>query len=450
MASPDQEPLSVEDARILALEEGPVRGHTCKLVLLDGMRDADELRAHVASRLHREQRLSLRLVGGDAPAWEPDPDIDVGRQVRDAGGVDEAGLRAAVGTLMAERLPRDRPLWAIDVVAVGGSRTALVWRIHHALADGSTAMRMARNVLFDDGVGQRDAGERVDAAASGPASGGRSSSRDDGATATRSAAGGGDGAAEARSRLAPLRSALHVPTALRRELARRGAETALDAEIGERREVAFVDVELAEVKRIAHALPEHATVNDVVLAAVAGGLRTWLEGLDAHPRALRVKVPVSLHQPGDDDGNRDSFICVDLPIEEPDPVARLRSIAAETRVRKRDHDAETLDAFFRDLAHMSSSVERFAEHWAASPRVFTLNVSNVPGPRGPLAVLGAPVTAMHSLAEIGHRHALRVAVVSAVGQIGFGFCADADALGSPQPIADGVAAELRALSGALG
>jgi len=428
MPSAAPEPLSVEDARILALEEGPVRGHTCKLVLLDGVRGVEELREHVGSRLDREHQLGARLVEGDTPTWEPDPDVEIERQVRDAGGVDEAGLCEAVGALMAERLPRDRPLWALDVVAIEGGRTALVWRIHHALADGSTAMRMARTVLFDD---------RPDAPT--PAA----------APVSRAAPGAGDGAVEARgaarSRLAPLRAALHVPATLRRELARRGAETALDAEIGERRAVAFVDIGLDEVKRIAHALPERATVNDVVLTAVAGGLRAWLAGLDAHPHVLRVKVPVSLHQPGDDDGNRDSFICVDLPIDEADPVARLRAVAAETRERKRDHDAQTLDAFFRDLSHMSSSLERFAEHWAESPRVFTLNVSNVPGPRGPLSVLGAPVASVHSLAEIGHRHALRVAVVSANGRIGFGFCADADAIGSPQPIADGVAAELRAL-----
>jgi WS/DGAT/MGAT family acyltransferase len=444
MPSSVPEPLSVEDARILALEEGPVRGHTCKLVLLDGVRGVDELREHVGARLEREHRLGVRLVEGDAPTWEPDTAIEIERQVRDAGGVDEAGLRETVGVLMAERLPRDRPLWALDVVAIEGGRTALVWRIHHALADGSTAMRMAHNVLFDD--------TKSSATPASVAAGGPTSPALAGAPA-HAGVGLGDGAVEAhggRSRLAPLRAALHVPAALHRELARRGAETALDAEIGERRAVAFVDVELDAVKRIAHAMPERATVNDVVLTAVAGGLRAWLDGLDAHPHVLRVKVPVSLHQPGDDDGNRDSFICVDLPIDEADPVARLSAVAAETRERKRDHDAQTLDAFFRDLSHMSSSLERFAEHWAASPRVFTLNVSNVPGPRGPLSVLGAPVASMHSLAEIGHRHALRVAVVSANGQIGFGFCTDADAIGSPQPIADGVAAELRMLAAALG
>jgi len=443
-----REPLSVEDARILALEEGPVRGHTCKLVLLDGSRGVEQLRAHVGSRLDRERRLGLRLIEGDAPAWAPDPDVEIDRQVRDAGRVDDEGLRATVGALMAERLPRDRPLWALDVVAVEGGRTALVWRIHHALADGMTAMRMVRRVLLDDepasdagAVQPPSAGAAGFAAGPGVAEHGLSVAEREGAAHPRQ---------PAISRLAPLRLALRVPVALERELARRGAETALDAEIGARRAVAFVDVELDEVKRIAHALPERATVNDVVLTAVAGGLRAWLEGLDAHPATLRVKVPVSLHHPGDDAGNRDSFICVDLPIDEPDPVARLGAIAAETRARKRDHDAETLDAFFRDLTHLSSSLERFAEHWAESPRVFTLNVSNVPGPHGPLSVLGAPVASLHSLAEIGHRHALRVAVVSAAGRIGFGFCADADAIGSPQPIAAGVAAELSALTRALG
>jgi diacylglycerol O-acyltransferase len=434
----DRELLSVEDARILALEEGPIRGHTCKLVLLGEERGVDELRAHVAARLGRERRLSLRLAESEAPAWELDPDVEIERQVRDAGSVDEAGLRATVGVLMAERLPRDRPLWALDVVAVEGGRTALVWRIHHALADGMTAMRMVRRVLLDDPREGSGGDPRAGSPAAPPARAAPAG------TTPPEAAG-----RSLRSRLAPLRTALQVPAALERELARRGADTALDAAIGERREVAFVDVELDEVKRIAHALPERATVNDVVLTAVAGGLRAWLEGLDAHPYVLRVKVPVSLHQPGDEEGNRDSFICVDLPIDEADPVARLGAIATETRERKRDHDAETLDSFFRDLSHMSSSLERFAEHWAESPRVFTLNVSNVPGPRGELSVLGAPVASLHSLAEIGHRHALRVAVVSAGGRIGFGFCADADAIGSPQPIADGVAAELRALAAAL-
>ena len=80
-----------------------------------------------------------------------------------------------------------------------------------------------------------------------------------------------------------------------------------------------------------------------------------------------------------------------------------------------------------------------------SPRVFTLNVSNVPGPPGPQRVLGSPLLELHSLAEIAHRHALRVAVVSAAGRISFGLCADPDAVDRLDTIAHGIEREVQAL-----
>ena len=85
-----------------------------------------------------------------------------------------------------------------------------------------------------------------------------------------------------------------------------------------------------------------------------------------------------------------------------------------------------------------------------SPRVFTLNVSNVPGPADPQSVLGAPLLALHSLAEIAHHHALRVAIVSASGRISFGLCADADAIDRLDLIAHGIEREIHALGGAVG
>ncbi|HEX2071445.1 MAG TPA: wax ester/triacylglycerol synthase domain-containing protein, partial [Thermoleophilaceae bacterium] len=133
MAISGAEALSDEDARILALEQGPVRGHTCKVAIVDGRIDMTGLRERVDRRLGRERLLSLRLADGDPPCWEPDPAFDVARHVRDAGAVAEDDLHELVGRLMAERLPRDRPLWALDAVRVGGRRSALVWRIHHAL-----------------------------------------------------------------------------------------------------------------------------------------------------------------------------------------------------------------------------------------------------------------------------------------------------------------------------
>ena len=85
-----------------------------------------------------------------------------------------------------------------------------------------------------------------------------------------------------------------------------------------------------------------------------------------------------------------------------------------------------------------------------SPRVFTLNVSNVPGPREPQRALGSPLlNKLHSLAEIAHRHALRVAVVSAGGRISFGLCADPEAVDGLGTIADGIERELKGLATAL-
>ena len=327
---------------------------------------------------------------------------------------------------METPLDRGHPLWAMEVVSpLAGGRTALVWRIHHAVADGVTAMRMARELL------PQATAEEPPARRSGPAQG-RSG------PLPRTLASG-------------LSSAARLSGTVRQELGRRAIRSPLDRRVGPRREVAFVDAPLDELRRIGHAAPERATVNDVALSAVSAGLRTWLDQLGAPAAGLRAKVPVSLHQAGGPDtANRDSFMVVDLPLEQDDPLARLLAVARETRNRKARRDAETLDAFFRDLSHLSRSLKRHAEHWAMSPRVFTLNVSNVPGPPGPQSVLGAPLLELHTLAEIAHRHALRVAIVSASGRISFGLCADPDAIDGLDLVADGIGREIHALGRAVG
>jgi hypothetical protein len=187
------------------------------------------------------------------------------------------------------------------------------------------------------------------------------------------------------------------------------------------------------------------TVNDVVLCAVAGGLRRGLlDGVEV-PR-LRAKVPVSLHH-GGDESNRDSFICVDLDMEEADPARRLSAISRDSRARKQAADADAIDRFFATLTERSPRAARLAARWSMTPHVFALNVSNVRGPAGALTVLGRPVTAVASLAEVAQRHALRIACVSAAGRMTFGLCADADALPRVAAIAEGIEAELDALLG---
>jgi len=443
------ERLGREDAAVLRLERGNVHGHTCKVLVIDGERGAGDVRELVERRIGAAPALRRRLVPTPLriapPAWIDEPDLELDRHVRD--GPADQGLSSIVGRLMAEGLDLRRPPWAIDVVPLDGGRTALVWRLHHAMADGATAVRLAEALLLDEAP----EGDRP--APRAPRPRGAPSAAALVAWGVADRARGAASAARAALSQRGWRSAAHtaarLPAAFRRELLSRAPETPLDRSVGPSREVAFAGAPLAELKRIGHAAPERATVNDVVLAAVGGALRSWLTRRGGAVGEIRVKVPVSLHARAADPANRDSFICVDVPLEHDDPVERLVAVARETRERKREHDAETLDAFFRDLSHLSRSLDRHAEAWAASPRVFTLNVSDVPGPRGPRWVTGAPLLELHTLAEIAHRHALRIAVISAADRISFGLCADPGVVDGVAEIAAGIERELAALGAAL-
>ena len=412
-------PLTPEDRAILDLESDTVAGHTCKVILIDAPAPGiDELRASVASRLADAPALMTKLGGAeDDPAWVPAEDLDITRRVGEGGvtvPLDDAGLRREVGSLFAQRLDRDRPLWRMDLLPLTDDRAALVWRIHHALADGTAAMRFARAVLWDE-----------DAARGTVRPHPSEHERDD------------------------ARRRGHLVRFVEREFGETAHRSPFDARIGTRREIAFASVELATLHDAARSLAG-ATVNDAVLTVVAGGLRAWLEHHHGSLGTIRVKVPVSLHHEGDDAGNRDSFFAVAVPLSEPDPVARLAAVHAATATRKTEHDAETMDELLDHLARVSPRLERLCERIEANPRRFALSVSNVPGPRNPVSILGARVARVYSLAEIGRRHALRVAAVSVADRICFGFCADPGIVDDVGEMATGLEADAAALVAAAG
>jgi hypothetical protein len=180
-------------------------------------------------------------------------------------------------------------------------------------------------------------------------------------------------------------------------------------------------------------------VNDVVLAVVTGGMRRWLSARQARVEHIRVKVPVSLHRPGekrDQLGNRDSFLVIDLPILEPDIREQLIAISRETSERKGAHDADELDALIQEAEHLP-----MGDHvvdLTMSPHVFALNVSNVPGPPGPLYVMGGRVASLDGVAEVAQAHALRVGARSSLGRLSFGLCADPDAVPDLDLIVEGM------------
>ncbi len=413
MGTTVKRPLSPEDRAILALESPTVAGHTCKVIVLGAPAPGiGALRGAVEGRLDAAPALTWRLGGApSAPEWVPDESFEIERHVIEhPEPLQPAQLAGSVADLFAQHLDRARPLWRLDVLRIEDGSTALVWRIHHALADGTATMRFVRTVLC------REAEHPAPAPA----------------------------AAQAAHAADDARRRAHLGAFIQREFARSRGGSPFDGRIGTRRHVAFAQAPL-------HALHDAAkraagaTLNDAVLASVAGGLRRWIEEHHGRLGDVRVKVPVSLHHEGDDAGNRDSFFSLGLPLNEPDPVARLRAIHAATSVRKAEHDAQELDELARRLSKLSPALGRFCDRLEHSPRRFALNVSNVPGPRNALAVLDAPVRSMHSLAEIGERHALRVSVVSFAGTLYFGLLADPGLVDGLESLAGGVEAEAEAL-----
>jgi hypothetical protein len=136
---------------------------------------------------------------------------------------------------------------------------------------------------------------------------------------------------------------------------------------------------------------------------------------------------------------------VDLPLSEPDPVARLHAVNRETRERKAHHDAEAVYDVLGALERFAPPIAGVAQRALTNPREFTLNVSNVPGPRSPISVLGRPVRNLYSFAEIGERHPVRVAAVSLCDTMQFGVLTDPDVVPGTDTLARGIEASISEL-----
>lgn len=405
-------PLEDQDIRILDVEGPTIVGHTCKVVRLGppGV-EFDQLFETVASRIGAVPELTWKLDPGPGPpAWTPDEDFRLHRHLvllEDGRPLDTGEIAAASSRLFAEKLDRSRPLWRIDVARTENGGTILIWRIHHALADGTTAMRLGREILWHP----EDASAPAAAAATVRAK--KMAADDD-------------------------RRRRHLLGLFEREFTRTSGPSPFDGVIGTERSIAFATISLSGIHDAGKEVAG-ATLNDSVLSVVAGAIRHWMELHGEHELGpVRVRVPVSLHHGEDDGGNRDSFFSVPLPINEPEPVKRLTEIREQTEVRKMDHDAEELDTILRKISNASPRLRRFYSRFESNPRRFALNISNVRGPASPVMVLEAPVETVHSIVEIGERHALRVSALSVGDRLCFGFCADPELIQDLDVMAEGI------------
>jgi diacylglycerol O-acyltransferase / wax synthase len=200
-------------------------------------------------------------------------------------------------------------------------------------------------------------------------------------------------------------------------------DTSLNQPVGAGRRLAIIHGRLDPVKQIAHAC--HATVNDVVLAAVAGGLRQLLAGRGEDVAGLvqRAMVTISLHdeRPGQAEGNKPGWMMVPLPVGEPDPARRLDLIAAETAARKHRARPQAGSGIFRFAAGQRAWYRHFPRQ-----RSVNLVVTNAPGPPMPLYLAGARLRELFPMMPVMGNLTLVVAVLSYDGQLNLTAVADRD------------------------
>jgi WS/DGAT/MGAT family acyltransferase len=215
---------------------------------------------------------------------------------------------------------------------------------------------------------------------------------------------------------------------VREELAPAPASS-LNVPIGPQRRYALARARLSDLKAIKNALG--GTVNDVVLAAAAGGLRRLLEERGEAPpeRGLRAMVPVNLRTGDDGDGfgNRVSSLFVHLPVCEPDPVRRYLVTAGETAELKTGGDARSSAELLALAGLAPPLLHSVLARSATGRRLFNLTVTNVPGPRRPLYAFGARLEEILPLVPLAADHAVGIAVVSYRNKVFFGLSGDARA-----------------------
>jgi WS/DGAT/MGAT family acyltransferase len=415
--------------------------HVGALVIFDGPAPSrDEFRAHLAARLRRvpryRQKLAFPPLEAGRPFWVDDPNFNIDYHVRHTalpkpGSEDQ--LRELAGRIFSQRLDRSKPLWEVWIVhGLEGGRFSLISKTHHALVDGVSGVDIA-TVLFDlSPVPDELEPEQVWTPSPEPSD-------------VELVAEGVVGLARTPFSLAgrALGALQHPGETIGR--AREAAEglgevvwagmnpapdVPLNVQIGPHRRVRWVQSRLADFKEVKNSLG--GTVNDAVLAVVAGALRRWLHdrGVRTEGVELRALVPVSIR--GDDErgslGNRIAAMRGPLPVYVEDPVERLRLVQegmGQLKESKQALGAEVI-AGLTDFAPPTLLAQ--ASRLNFSTRLFNLIVTNVPGPQFPLYLLGREMEEIVPIAFLPENHALAVAIMSYNGKVDFGLLADYDAL----------------------
>ena len=381
--------------------------------------------------------------------WVDDPHFRLTYHVRHTalprpGG--DAQLKHLAGRVFSQTLDRARPLWEVWLVeGLAHDRFALLSKTHHALVDGVSGVDIA-TVLFDTSPQPVPVAPPRHPWVARPLPTGTQLLADallERATVPAEIVRGVRAAARGPRQLAAkLGESLAGLGALTQAGVRPAPRSPFNVRIGPHRRFTWVTAELDELKRVKNRLG--GTVNDVVLATVAGALGSYMRSHDhaTDGVVLRAMVPVSVRSSEERGtlGNRVAAMWVPLPVGETDAARRLLAIADETAIVK--HSGQALGAqALTDMAGFAPpTLLAQAARLQARQRIFNLVVTNVPGPQFPLYVLGRKLEVIYPMVPLAENTAVGFAVVSYNGKLAFGLTADFDAI----PDAELLARELRA------
>jgi WS/DGAT/MGAT family acyltransferase len=414
-----------------------------------GSPSLEELRSQLERRLELLPRFRCRLSSPRTgrlswPSWQDDERFDIAHHLRRAtlpapGG--RADLLEWLGDFYSHRLDRAHPLWQMTLVdGLEDGGWAIAAKVHHSLVDGMSGSSVTTAILDavpdpdPDSMGVLEALEQAVE---------EERNRSRLASVADRARSGIDVALHPR-KLGAVFSRSKEMAALLVDEVIAAPSTSLNVRIGGSRRLDELAVPLEDLKAIKRALG--GTVNDVVLASVAGGLQRLFshreESLEG--RTVRAMVPVSVRVAGESLalGNRVTSLFVELYVEEPDPVLRYRKTAAAAEDLKAGGQAAGGETLV-ELAGMAPPlVHGVVAQLAFTPRLFNLTITNVPGPQTTLYAFGAPLRHVIPLVPIFAGHALGVAAVSYDGEVTFGLNADRGSVHDLDVFRDGIAESL--------
>jgi WS/DGAT/MGAT family acyltransferase len=440
------ERLSYLDNSFLALETRTTHMHVAGIAVFEaaplrneeGGIDTERIRKLVESKLHLIPRYRQRLAWVPFerhPTWVDDEHFNIEYHVRHyslprPGSFDQ--LRSLIGIIMSQQLDRSKPLWEFNVVeGLEDDRFALVSKIHHCMIDGIAGVDLMAVLL--NLAPSAEIAEPVPFVPRSAPSGSellvRETARRTGRTlnAMRSVR---QLSEDARGL---IEEGVHRTRAAGYSLASgwltSASKTPLNGKVGPNRLFGTLVTPLSKVKEIKNHLG--GSVNDVVLATVAGGVRKFLSetrGFDVADLDFRAMAPVSVRSQDQRGtlGNHVAMWLVSLPVDEPDPVRQFAAVRRSTERLKQTDQALGAATLVRLSAGAPATLVSMASRLAAGVRPFNMTVTNVPGPQFPLFLLGAPMVASYPLVPLWQGHGVGVALFSYSGSVYWGFNADYD------------------------